>query len=116
MKAGFPSHVVEECADPQRARTALEQLRASDAAPALRKLSAEQARILAALLSGSQAALEWLLARPDWLAPLLAPGFLMHPRREAALRREVEPWLKFWPEISISMATFCGPWRRSVFC
>ena len=94
MRTGFPSNVLEECADPQRAKAALEQLRASDAAPALRKLSAEQARILAALLSGSQAALEWLLAHPDWLAPLLAPGFLAHPRREAGLRREVEPWLK----------------------
>jgi [glutamine synthetase] adenylyltransferase / [glutamine synthetase]-adenylyl-L-tyrosine phosphorylase len=73
---------------------ALELLRASEAARALRKISAEQARILAALLSGSQAALECLLAHPDWLAPLLAPGFLAHPRREEGLRREVEPWLK----------------------
>jgi glutamate-ammonia-ligase adenylyltransferase len=94
VKTGYPSHVLEECADPQRAKAALEQLRASDAAPALRKLSTEQARILAALLSGSQVALEWLLAHPDWLAPLLTPGFLAHPRREAGLRREVEPWLK----------------------
>ena len=35
-------------------------------------------------------ALEFLLAHPDWLAPLLAPGFLAHPRREEGLRREVE--------------------------
>lgn len=85
---------MEECADPQRAKAAFELLRASDAAAALRKLSAEQARVLAALLSGSQAALECLLAHPDWLAPLLTPGFLTHPRREEGLRREVEPWLK----------------------
>jgi len=95
VRTGFPSNVLEECADPQRAKAALEQLRASDAAPALRKLSTEQARVLAALLSGSQAALEWLLAHPDWLAPLLAPGFLAHPRRDAGLRREAEPWLKW---------------------
>ncbi len=94
MKTSFPSKILEECADPQRAKVALESLRASDAATALRKLSAEQARILAALLSGSQAALELLVAHPDWLAPLLAPGFLAHPRREDGLRREVEPWLK----------------------
>jgi glutamate-ammonia-ligase adenylyltransferase len=94
VRTGFPSDLLQECADPQRAAAALEQLRASDAAPAVRKLSAEQARILAALLSGSQAALESLLAHPDWLAPLLAPDFLAHPRREEGLRREVEPWLK----------------------
>jgi glutamate-ammonia-ligase adenylyltransferase len=94
VRTGFPSSVLEACADPPRAKAALEQLRASDAAAALRKLSAEQARILAALLSGSQAALECLLAHPDWLAPLLAPDFLMHPRRQEGLRREVEAWLK----------------------
>jgi len=94
VRTGFPSDVLEQCADLQRAAAALEQLRASDAAATVRKLSAEQARILAALLSGSQAALESLLNHPDWLAPLLAPGFLAHPRREDGLRREVEPWLK----------------------
>jgi glutamate-ammonia-ligase adenylyltransferase len=94
VRTGLPSKVLEECADPQRAKAAVELLRTSDAAPALRKLSAEQARVLAALLSGSQAALEGLLAHPDWLAPLLAPGFLSHPRHEEGLRGEVEPWLK----------------------
>jgi glutamate-ammonia-ligase adenylyltransferase len=94
MRADFPSGVVEQCADPQRTKAALDQLRASDAAAALRKLSAEQARILAALLSGSQVALEWLMAHPDWLGPLLAPGFLTHPRREEGLRRELEASLR----------------------
>jgi [glutamine synthetase] adenylyltransferase / [glutamine synthetase]-adenylyl-L-tyrosine phosphorylase len=94
VRTGFPKDILEQCADPQRATAALEQLRASDAAPALRKLSPEQARILAALLSGSQSSLELLLAHPDWLKPLLAPDFLTHPRREDGLRREVEPWLK----------------------
>ena len=94
VRTGFPKEILEPCADPQRAAAALEQLRASDAAPAVRKLSGEQARILAALLSGSQFALESLLAHPDWLTPLLTPGFLDHPRREVGLRREVEPWLK----------------------
>ena len=86
--------MLEKCADPRRVAAALEQLRASAAAAALRKLTAEQARILAALLSGSQAGLESLLAHPDWLGSLLAPGFLAHPRHEGSLRREVEPWLK----------------------
>jgi glutamate-ammonia-ligase adenylyltransferase len=94
VRTGFLIHILEECADPQRAAAALEQLQASSAAAALRKLSAEQARVLAALLSGSQAALELLLAHPNWLAPLLAPDFLAHPRREEGLRREVEASLK----------------------
>ncbi|MGA2751082.1 MAG: bifunctional [glutamate--ammonia ligase]-adenylyl-L-tyrosine phosphorylase/[glutamate--ammonia-ligase] adenylyltransferase [Verrucomicrobiota bacterium] len=83
----------DSCADPQRAKSALEQLRATSAGAALRHLSAEQARILAALLSGSQAAGELLLAHPDWLAPLLAPGILNYPRRQQGLRREVDQWL-----------------------
>ncbi len=94
VRTGFPSEVLEACADPPRVKAALELLRASEAAAALRKLNAEQARIVAALLSGSQAALESLLGHPEWLAPLLEPGFLAHPRREEGLRREVEPWLK----------------------
>src|SRR5580658_8534425 len=94
MRADFPSVVLEQCADPQRAKAALNQLRASETAAALRRLSTGQARILAALLSGSQSALEWLMAHPDWLGPLLAPGSLTHPRREEGLRRELESNLK----------------------
>ncbi len=90
MRSNFPSDVLEECADRPRAAAGLEQLRASSAGPALRKLSAEPARVLAALLSGSQTALETLLAHPEWLAPLLAPGYLAHPRRQERLRLEVE--------------------------
>jgi glutamate-ammonia-ligase adenylyltransferase len=93
MRSDFPIAVLDQCADPPRARAALEQLRASDAAAAVRKLSTEQARILAALVSGSQSALELLTAHPDWLGPLLAPGFLTHPRREEGLRRELESGL-----------------------
>lgn len=94
MRTSFPSSVLEKCADPRRAEAALEQLRASPATTALRKLSTEQARVLAALLSGSQSALELLLAHPDWLAPMLAPGFLAHPRHKGSLWLEAEPWLK----------------------
>jgi glutamate-ammonia-ligase adenylyltransferase len=90
MRSNFPSDVLEECADRQRAAAGLEQLRASSTGPALRKLSSEQARVLAALLSGSQAALELLLAHPEWLAPLLTPGYLAHARGQEGLRREVE--------------------------
>ncbi len=45
-------------------------------------------------MSGSQIALELLLAHPEWLAALLDPGSLLYPRREQGLRREAEQLLK----------------------
>jgi glutamate-ammonia-ligase adenylyltransferase len=93
MRLNIPKDVLENCADPQRAGANLEQLRTTAAGPALRKISRAQARILTALLSGSQAALELLLAHPEWLAPLLEPGVLDFPRRDQGLRREVQQWL-----------------------
>ncbi|MGP8198864.1 MAG: bifunctional [glutamate--ammonia ligase]-adenylyl-L-tyrosine phosphorylase/[glutamate--ammonia-ligase] adenylyltransferase [Limisphaerales bacterium] len=65
------------------------QLRQTAAAGFLDKLSGEQARILAAVLGGSQALGELLAGRPDWLKPLLEPGFLNFPRREEGLRHQI---------------------------
>lgn len=70
---------LENCADPQRAEQYLERLKAGDAAPILQHADAEQGRILACLLSGSQALSELLVAHADWLAPLLAPHALTEP-------------------------------------
>jgi glutamate-ammonia-ligase adenylyltransferase len=94
MPKNFLSEALESSADPRRARDGVEQLKSTDAGQALRKISAEQARVVAALLSGSQTALELLLAHPDWLAPMLEPGYLLHPRREQGLRREIEQAVK----------------------
>ena len=55
--------------------------------------SAEQARVLAALFSGSQALGNLLVARPDWLS-VLEPEALKFPRRKQGLRNEVNRWLK----------------------
>ncbi|MGA2557960.1 MAG: hypothetical protein ABSG04_16955 [Verrucomicrobiota bacterium] len=85
---------VQTCADPARAEAGLARLRETEAARIVKKPSAEQARILASLLAGSQMAGELLAAHPVWLAPLLEPGALQHPRREQGLRREVEQWLQ----------------------
>jgi len=52
-------------------------------------IDAQQARILAALFSGSQALGELLLKHPDWAGTLLAPASLAHPRKEQGLRREM---------------------------
>ncbi len=84
---------LESCADPARAGAALARLRETEAGRLVKKPSADQARILVALLAGSQMAGELLAAHPDWLAPLLEPGALPHPRREQGLRREVGQWL-----------------------
>jgi [glutamine synthetase] adenylyltransferase / [glutamine synthetase]-adenylyl-L-tyrosine phosphorylase len=73
---------------------AVERLRQTPAVGVLKKLTAEQARILAAVLAGSEASGELLAAHPDWLAPLLEPGSLNFSRREQGLAREVDHWLK----------------------
>jgi glutamate-ammonia-ligase adenylyltransferase len=94
MKAQTLAHAVAACADPRRAADAVEQLRQASAASLLKKLDSEQARILVAVLGGSQALSELLVAHPDWLPPLLEPDALSSARREQGLRREVDHWLR----------------------
>jgi [glutamine synthetase] adenylyltransferase / [glutamine synthetase]-adenylyl-L-tyrosine phosphorylase len=76
--------------DPQRARRYKEQLDATAAGAMLKKATPEQARILVALLSGSQFLSDMLIARPAWCSTLLEPGYLIHPRSEAGMRRELD--------------------------
>jgi len=92
MKNTVWTQALKTCADPQRARQHLEQLLATSAAGQLKSASQEQARILAALLAGSQALNAILNAHPEWLSAL-TPEVLPHPRREQGLRREVNAWL-----------------------
>src|ERR1039457_1652813 len=94
MRSPTLTLAVASCADPRRAAAGVAQLRHTAADGFLKKISAEQARILAAVLGGSQALSELLLAHPDWLPPLLEPGFLNFPRREQGLLREIDHWLK----------------------
>src|SRR5277367_1102041 len=94
MRTPTLTQAVASCADPQRALEGVEQLSQTAAGGFLKKLSSEQARILAAVLGGSQALSELLLAHPDWLQPLLEPGLLNDSRREQGLRREIDHWLK----------------------
>ena len=93
MKIPTWTNAIKTCAEPQRAKHFLDLLAATDAGAALRAASAEQARILVALFSGSQALSNLLAARPDWLG-LLEPEALKFPRREQGLRTEVSRWLK----------------------
>src|ERR1035441_2675947 len=93
MKNPIWTHAIEGCADPQRARHFLDLLMATSASAALQASSAEQARILAALFSGTQALSNLLVARPDWLGEL-KPEMLKFPRRKQGMRNEVSRWLK----------------------
>ena len=93
MKNPVWTNAIKTCADPQRARHFLDLLAATSAGAALQAASAEQARILAALFSGSQALSNLLVARPDWLGAL-EPEALKFPRRKQGLRNEVNRWLK----------------------
>jgi hypothetical protein len=93
MKNPVWTSAIKTCADPQRARHFLDLLAATSAGTGLQAASHEQARILAALFSGSQALSNLLVARPDWLSAL-EPELLKFPRRKQGLRSEVSRWLK----------------------
>jgi glutamate-ammonia-ligase adenylyltransferase len=86
------TNAIKTCPDPQRARKFLELLTATNAGAALPAASGEQARILAALLSGSQALGNLLVARPDCLS-VLEPEALRFPRRKQGMRNEMNRWL-----------------------
>src|SRR6266404_2068961 len=92
MKSAVWTKAVKNSADPLRARHGLDLLAAAGAADALHAPSPEQARILCAVFSGSQALSAWLVAHPGAL-PSLAPELLAHPRRDQGFRREVGEWL-----------------------
>jgi len=93
MKNPVWSNAINSCADPRRAKHFLDLLAATSAGPALRAASPEQARIVAALFSGSQALSNLLVAQPDLLSAL-EPEVVKFPRRKQGLRNEVSGWLK----------------------
>ena len=80
-------------ADPARVKHFLDLLAATDAGPQLEKYSADQIRVVVALLSGSQALGNLLVANPGWLS-VLDIEQLKFPRRAEGLRREIESGLK----------------------
>ncbi len=84
---------IKMAADPPRVRHFLDHLGATPLARELARASAEQARLLAALFSGSPALSALLVKHPEWMAAL-RPEHLRHPRREQGLRREVNAWLQ----------------------
>ncbi|HVV74386.1 MAG TPA: hypothetical protein VHI52_23345, partial [Verrucomicrobiae bacterium] len=70
---------VKGSADPARVTHFLEILSGTDARAQLQGYSAEQATILASVLSGSNALSNLLVSHPDWLRQL-EPEALRYPR------------------------------------
>src|SRR5882724_5019075 len=87
------SKAIKACADPPRAKHFLSLLAATSAGTILEKFSAEQARVLTALLSGSQAMSSLLVANPD-LVNLLDLEALKYPRRKDGLSSEANAALQ----------------------
>ncbi len=107
MSSSVLARAIKDSADPQRARHFVEQLGATSARVSLENLSSEAAGVLVALLSGSQAQANLLLANPDWLEAL-SPEVLKFPRRKQGLRNEIEGWL---PRL-IEARDFAGALRQ----
>jgi [glutamine synthetase] adenylyltransferase / [glutamine synthetase]-adenylyl-L-tyrosine phosphorylase len=80
---------IRSAADPGRAERMVNLLAATEAGPLLAAASPEQARMLCALFSGSQALSELLLSKPGLLENLTT-DHLQHPRRAHGLRGELK--------------------------
>ncbi len=93
MKSQSWTRAIRESADPEQARHFFELLSGAGARPVLEAFAFEQARVLCALFSGSQAMSAVLVSNPDWLM-LLDPESLRMGRRKQGLRGEVQSWLK----------------------
>ncbi|HWD91158.1 MAG TPA: bifunctional [glutamate--ammonia ligase]-adenylyl-L-tyrosine phosphorylase/[glutamate--ammonia-ligase] adenylyltransferase [Verrucomicrobiae bacterium] len=92
MKNPAIAKAIRSAVDPERARHFFDLLSETDAGAALEKISPEQANLLAALFSGSQALGNSLAAHPAWLSHLEVEH-LRFPRRGQGLRQEVHGWL-----------------------
>ncbi|HTL16862.1 MAG TPA: hypothetical protein VL793_06485, partial [Patescibacteria group bacterium] len=82
---------IRKSADPHRVKHYLSLLRESVAAEELKGASVEQARILAAIFSGSEALSSLLISQPVWLE-IVRPEALTYPRRKQGLRQERDTW------------------------
>ncbi|HYV28034.1 MAG TPA: hypothetical protein VFA77_10905, partial [Candidatus Eisenbacteria bacterium] len=92
MKNSVWTNALKNCANPARAKHFLDQLLVTAAGSTLQKTSPEQARIVTALLSGSNALGNLLVAHPDWLDSI-EPEHIRFPRQKQGLRNEVSTWL-----------------------
>jgi glutamate-ammonia-ligase adenylyltransferase len=82
------SKAIQASADPLRARHFWDLFSTSVVGANLQTVSADQARILAALFSGSPVLSNLLIANPDWLN-LLTPDTLRFSRRKQGFQNEI---------------------------
>ncbi|HEU0009098.1 MAG TPA: hypothetical protein VFT34_04695, partial [Verrucomicrobiae bacterium] len=80
---------IQSAADPARARHGFQHVPGAASVT-----DSEQARILAALFSGSPAMTALLEKHPGWVQSVLVPENLAYPRQEQGLRREVNGFLQ----------------------
>ena len=90
---GVWAKAIKSSADPERVRHFLELLSTSGAGERLAGASADQAKVVAAVLGGSSALSTQLAQHPDWME-LLEQDLLRYPRRKQGLLQEVNQWLK----------------------
>ncbi|MCX8107634.1 MAG: hypothetical protein N3G20_02395 [Verrucomicrobiae bacterium] len=93
MKKDVWREAIAASADPERAAKQLELLRQAGATEMLKSASPDAAAVIAALLAGSQALGEMLMAHPDWLAGLLNLNELKVARSAKQFQRATEQLL-----------------------
>ena len=92
MKNPAVAKAIRSSADPERAKHFFDLLSETAARTKLKKISSDQANLLASLFSGSQVLGNALVTHPDWLNHLEVE-LLRFPRRAQGLRQEVQGWL-----------------------
>ena len=91
MKSKTLDSVIKSAPDPKRAGKIFKLLEAN--LTPLSKVSDEDARIMAALFSGSEVLSGMVVAHPEWLS-LLSAENLQFFRRKQGLSHEIQAWLK----------------------
>ncbi len=89
------SKAISAAADPARVQAFRERLKSTVAAPVLAAAGPELARILSALVAGSQFAADTLARHPEWLTlPWCDVEYLANPRKKQGLVHEAEAALR----------------------
>ncbi|HAV64669.1 MAG TPA: hypothetical protein DCY13_20170, partial [Verrucomicrobiales bacterium] len=99
---------IKYCADPDRARLALERLSRCGIEAELESASPTIAGFAAALFAASEAGTDLLVAHPDCWAAIFDEERLEFPRHEQGLRRDVGEWL----EPALKALDYAGALRR----
>ena len=91
-KSGVWETALKQSADPARGKTYAAEF-ANLQPEYFEHITKEQAKVLAALFSGSRALSELLLSKPEWIEVIEYNG-LLNPRRKEGLHREVVAFVK----------------------